>query len=283
MKYANTKASKEFELIANDLSKLPFHFTYDVNKGAGEVPVYSTFTYSAKCSELIDASGVVSFSRAKEAAYAAAKDAKIGTEYLDIASCDVTLEWESRYYWSSNDSKLLVNAPQNVQTVNVYSGAYSYRARLDGSSGSRALVFDQPFNYDITAVSMTFAEVPWIWESSVSFFSADYNSGFIDGYDGAVSDLKIEYSNAASEQYYKGYDRGLEVGFNSGYEEGKVWGAQIAESGDFRELLTSVVDAPIKALSGLFNFEILGQNMLEFVGAILSLCVILFVLKKVLK
>ena len=71
-------------------------------------------------------------------------------------------------------------------------------------------------------------------------------------------------------------------GYDLGYIAGKNAGLAIAESGSFTSLITAVVDAPIKALTGLLDFEILGQNMLSFFGALLSLCLILFILKRVI-
>ena len=71
-------------------------------------------------------------------------------------------------------------------------------------------------------------------------------------------------------------------GYDAGYLAGKEAGIAISESGTFSSLITAVVDAPIRAITGLLNFEILGQNMLSFFGALLSLCLILFILKRVI-
>ena len=71
-------------------------------------------------------------------------------------------------------------------------------------------------------------------------------------------------------------------GYDLGYSAGKKYAQTVLSAGTFNSLITSVVDAPIKAVTGLLDFEILGQNMLSFLGALMALCLIVFILKRVI-
>ena len=50
----------------------------------------------------------------------------------------------------------------------------------------------------------------------------------------------------------------------------------------FFGLISAVIDAPIKAIRGLLNFDILGVNMFSFVTSLFSLAVVLMIVKLVL-
>lgn len=105
-----------------------------------------------------------------------------------------------------------------------------------------------------------------------------------------------------SNTYQQGYSQGQSDGYNSGYNfgfaEGKIEGDSIgynrgygvgynhavADSSDytFLGLMSAVVDAPIQALTGLLNFEILGVNLMDFITGLFTISIILFVVKLIL-
>ena len=89
-----------------------------------------------------------------------------------------------------------------------------------------------------------------------------YNDGFNDGY---------------SSGDINGFDRGYGVGFNAGQLD--------ANSGNytFIRLIGAVIDAPIEAFKGLLDFDLLGVNMSSFVLAIMSLCVIIVIIRIILR
>lgn len=101
--------------------------------------------------------------------------------------------------------------------------------------------------------------------------SASYSAGYNDGY---------SVGNSAGES--SGYKKGYSVGDNAGYSRG--YNAGVADSNDytFLGLMSSVVDAPIKAFTGLFNFEVFGINLSDFVLGVSTLCIIIFVVRKLL-
>lgn len=88
----------------------------------------------------------------------------------------------------------------------------------------------------------------------------------------------IGYDNA----FDFGKQEGVKEGYQLGFTEGKAEGLQVAQLGDWTDLMTAVAEAPINAFQSLFNFEILGLDMRAAFGSILALCVVLIIIKKVL-
>lgn len=99
------------------------------------------------------------------------------------------------------------------------------------------------------------------------------------------------YQNGLEEGYRNGYSDGQDIGFQDGYDSGRKEGQAIGKQEGYNEgirdanqysflnLLGAVVDAPIQALSGLLNFDILGFNMLNFFLSLLTLALIIFVVR----
>lgn len=94
-----------------------------------------------------------------------------------------------------------------------------------------------------------------------------YNQGVLDGI--AQNQQNI---------YDSGFNAGVDVGFNQGVQQGILQ----ANDYSFVSLFGAVIDTPIKAFSGLFNFEILGINLLDFFLGLLTFGVIIFVIKLIL-
>lgn len=98
-----------------------------------------------------------------------------------------------------------------------------------------------------------------------------YNSGYQNGF------------NAGKGQ---GYNDGYKNGYSVGKSEGKVIGRNEAlASGNnytFLGLLGAVVDAPITAISGLLNFNLLGFNMLNFFYALCTCALVIAVVRLIL-
>lgn len=83
-------------------------------------------------------------------------------------------------------------------------------------------------------------------------------------------------------EFNRGYTQGKTQGFNLGYNSGYTQG--VADSGDysFLSLLGAVVDAPVTALTGLLDFNILGFNMAQLFFSLITLAIIIFVVKLIL-
>lgn len=120
-------------------------------------------------------------------------------------------------------------------------------------------------------------DYPWItYKTCVNFvdlveFSDNqyYLQGVTDGYaDG--------YVDGESSGYTDGYNVGDRAGFVRGYNEG----LNTADNGyTFYNLIGAVFDAPLNTFTSLFNFEILGVNILNFLSSILTLCIVIWLIK----
>lgn len=153
-------------------------------------------------------------------------------------------------------------------------GLFGFRLRLNYEDNSRInlLIYFTVKNSQHLAISYG----PNYGYSllGITNYTQDYylNYGFDDGYDVGL----LEGSNNANQELYnEGYTTGQNVGYNQGYTAG------VADSNEytFNGLITSIIDVPIKAITGLFNFEILGVNLSGFFFALLTVCVVLTVAK----
>lgn len=109
----------------------------------------------------------------------------------------------------------------------------------------------------------------WYYTSVLG--SADYNTGYNEGY--------FDGFNAPHPDVYQS---GYNAGDTAGYYRGKNDGIAQANDYSFLGLMSAVVDAPVKAFTGLLNFNILGFNMLSFFTGLLTLALILWLVSKVL-
>ncbi len=143
-------------------------------------------------------------------------------------------------------------------------GAYSYQFSVARSEATRSITVrvsgalawvDQGLNNGI------------LFKVNTSENTLIYNTGYDDGY------------NSAGEEKY---NNGLADGYKNGFIAGKSEALQISKNGDWRDLIVAVVEVPINSIQSLFSFEILGLDMRAAFGAILSLCVLLYIIKKVL-
>ena len=97
-------------------------------------------------------------------------------------------------------------------------------------------------------------------------YDAGYNAGVISVKQQFDARLQAERENARQKGFaeaQKMFDKG-----NTDYS--------------FFGLISAVIDAPIKAIRGLLNFDILGVNMFAFVTSLFSLAVVLMIVKLVL-
>lgn len=134
-------------------------------------------------------------------------------------------------------------------------------------------LLDNPDDYLCSYVISGGAEPAAIIFADLSYleiFMTGVGAAYDDGYD-------IGYDDGYDDGDGAGYNRGYGVGFNDGQTD--------ASSGNytFLALIGSVLDAPITAFKGLLDFELLGVNMSSFVLAIMSLCVIIVIIRVVLR
>lgn len=110
-----------------------------------------------------------------------------------------------------------------------------------------------------------------LFENYGSSFSNGYNSGYLAGHNDGY---------AQGEQF--GYNSGFTAGSSDGYNTGYNAGIEAANTYSFLGLIGAVVDAPVKAFTGLFNFEIFGFDMAAFMLSLLTVCVLLKIVSLVL-
>ena len=93
------------------------------------------------------------------------------------------------------------------------------------------------------------------------------------------------YQRGKNDGYTEGYSAGTgavsESQYNAGYSAGYSAGVIGANNYSFLGLISAVIDAPIQAFTGLFNFELLGVNILGFITSLFTLAVIITIVKKV--
>ena len=176
-------------------------------------------------------------------------------------------------------------------------GYYRYCCKINIPSPSASysvyLVFD--FNYQDTGTNLYVSSfelsqlLGYVYTGIPDVdYGAGYDIGFQEGYNqGYGADA---YQDGYQEGYDVGYDNGSilsehdrEIAVNEGYNAGYYEGRASGSSYSFMSLIGAVFDAPISALTGLLNFEILGTNMLSFFLSLMSLCIALFILKIVFK
>ena len=112
-------------------------------------------------------------------------------------------------------------------------------------------------------------------------YDTNYTNGKNDGItigQNNVKDNPNNYDLYTKTQYDSNYTNGKNIGYSTGYNKG------VAESNDytFLGLIGSVIDAPIQAFTNLFNFDLLGFNLLNFVRALFTLTVIIIVARFIL-
>lgn len=136
------------------------------------------------------------------------------------------------------------------------------------TSCSFAVAFYSAYGFTLTALDYDTR----IYYLSTSLSDNQYYSA---GYDDGVS---AGYADGNTAGYSTGYNAGDTAGYNRGYNAG------VADSNDysFIGLIGAVIDAPISAFTGLFNFEILGVNISGFLLGLFTLCVVIVVVRKLL-
>lgn len=96
--------------------------------------------------------------------------------------------------------------------------------------------------------------------------TATYDGAYNAGYE----DAKAKYDNLSA--YMPG---GVE--YQKIYDLGKLAGS--SENYTFFGLISAVIDAPIKAFTGLFNFEIFGVNIKSFLLSLFTIALVIAIVK----
>lgn len=105
---------------------------------------------------------------------------------------------------------------------------------------------------------------------SISAGQNSYDAGFNAGKLSVEQQYNSQLSAAIENARQKGFAEAQKM-FDNGNTDYSFFG-----------LISAVIDAPIKALRGLLNFDILGVNMFSFVTSLFSLAVVLMIVKLLL-
>lgn len=120
--------------------------------------------------------------------------------------------------------------------------------------------------------------------SIVSLF-VSFASSFSDYGDFGLSS-NANYMYAYQNGYNDGFGVGKANGFSDGFKSGKASGynegLNAANQFTFFSLISAVVDAPINAFSSLFNFDILGVNILSLLTGLFTLLLVVVVIKLIM-
>ena len=151
--------------------------------------------------------------------------------------------------------------------TNVSFSAFDYRT----SNSNDRIVFYGLVD-ELPAVATDFL-VPTAVDTLHITISAGQN-GYDAGFDAGVKSVKSQYESQLEAVKENARQKGFaeaEAMFNSGDADYSFFG-----------LISAVIDAPIKAMRGLLNFDILGVNMFAFVTSLFSLAVVLMIVKLLL-
>lgn len=150
---------------------------------------------------------------------------------------------------------------------NVSFSAFDYRT----SNSNDRIVF-YGFVEDSSAVATDFL-VPSGVDTLHITISAGQNS-YDAGFNAGLISVKQQY------------DARLQAERENARQQGFAEAQKIFDNGNtdysFFGLISAVIDAPIKAIRGLLNFDILGVNMFAFVTSLFSLAVVLMIVKLLL-
>lgn len=144
-------------------------------------------------------------------------------------------------------------------------------------NGYNAFAFDTNGTYEIYLTRINQAsykgeDIDLHFEDYMHIPFTTSNIYIIEGSDGA-------FSNG----YNEGFSKGESSGYTTGYSEGYNVGAYDSGHYTFNSLLGAVFDAPITAMKGLLDFDILGTNLYGFMLALISIGLVLFILRVFLR
>lgn len=113
--------------------------------------------------------------------------------------------------------------------------------------------------------------------SSVSFFDAPHLGEYYS-FTPFYVDIGFNQEGVNSEAWQNYWNQYYNNGYNKGYESG--YNAGSSDSDTFANMIFAVVDAPVKTINGLLDFEVLGVNMRNFFLSLVSVTLIGFIISK---
>jgi len=175
-----------------------------------------------------------------------------------------------------------------VSGVNIVRSSNIHFA-LSMCSDYSSFVPDTAFQYAICSIvsynSVQALRVEFCFESS-SFYTYFWcPSATLKYFLPIAGDTIVLYSTSTnadvvySDGYNLGFTEGHSQGYGEGYNVGYNHGTSSASEFTFLGLLGAVFQAPITALTGLLNFNLLGFNMLTFYESLFTLAIVFIILR----
>lgn len=108
-----------------------------------------------------------------------------------------------------------------------------------------------------------------------SGYSDGYNNGYKYGYDNGYNDGFAEGSSENSTSSYN-------IGYSSGYNEGYTIGVNSTHQYTFGKFFGAIADVPILYIRNLLGFEIFGVQAITILMSMITACLVLYLLRKVI-
>ena len=148
---------------------------------------------------------------------------------------------------------------------------YSYSLGTSRLPDGVAIPFPIPdSSFMVSSISVGFAAA-YNTMTGMSVFasaSSNYYGGYSDGFNSG-------YESGRLDGYFQGVDSTASQKYQEGYSAGYSAGLNVAEKGDFFNLFSALIDAPVSVFSSLLNFDILGFNMRNLVLSLLSVALVI--------
>ena len=93
-----------------------------------------------------------------------------------------------------------------------------------------------------------------------------------------VNSIQFLSSLFTSNNAYLNFDAGYKFGYKRGYDDGHIVG--LSNSTMLRDTIFSILDAPFHMIKYVLNFNFLGVNLWQIFTGIISICLLVFVIKK---
>lgn len=264
------------------LNAMDFSVFNSVNLNSA--PVYSTNYKASATSIIINSNSFSGYwyrrSNVESGSRKCLTELNVGSTL--VAGSDIKCSYDAIYKYNGDFSQDvyvgLVFSQYGVSSLDDSTSFYEkfipYSDWLNGS-----FIISLPFDVNYIAFDL--------FDSSYQPLGLNYNfnTGIAEGLfisnfvvSGRGANFTTAINNAQKQGYNKGYQEGKVAGREVGYAEGSK------AQGDytFLGLIGAVIDAPIEAFKGLFDFEILGVEMSSFVLSLLTLSVVIIVIRMAL-
>lgn len=87
------------------------------------------------------------------------------------------------------------------------------------------------------------------------------------------------YTYGYSNGYNQGYAEGESSSYGNGYSTGYQKGIREANQNSLYNMILAIVDTPIHIFKGIFDFNVLGINLTNFVLSLISILIVVWLLK----